>query len=173
MATKEGLEHLIETTQASIDDLSFNTAPFDLIWSEGAIYTIGFSRGLNEWRRFLKPGGYLAVSEITWLSNVRDDDIDRYWHETYPEITTVSGNLDKIAEAGYRPIGHFILPETSWIDHYYSPLQSQFDDFLKRHATNPKAREIIDAERAEIALYHRYKHSYGYGFYVAQRPEYD
>lgn len=173
MATKEGLDHLIETIQASIDDLPFNTEHFDLIWSEGAIYTIGFSKGLNDWRCFLKPGGYMAVSEMTWLSNVRDAEIERYWQEAYPEITTVSGNLEKISEAGYRPIGYFILPETSWIDHYYAPLQSGFDCFLKRNTTNPRAHEIVEAERAEIDLYHRHKQSYGYGFYVAQRPTHD
>ena len=35
----------------------------DLIWSEGAIYNIGFERGLNEWREFLKTGGTLRFQK--------------------------------------------------------------------------------------------------------------
>ena len=51
----------------SMDNLPFQNEELDLIWSEGAIYNIGFERGLNEWRRYLKPGGYIAVSEVRGL----------------------------------------------------------------------------------------------------------
>ena len=29
---------------------------------KGAIYNIGFERGLKEWRKYLKPGGYMSSS---------------------------------------------------------------------------------------------------------------
>ena len=35
----------------------------DLIWSEGAIYNIGFEQGVRDWRPFLKEGGVLVASE--------------------------------------------------------------------------------------------------------------
>jgi len=41
-----------------MDDLPFQDEELDLIWSEGAIYNIGFERGLIEWRKFLK---YIAI----------------------------------------------------------------------------------------------------------------
>lgn len=43
----------------------------DLIWSEGAVYTIGFERGINEWYKFLKHGGYIAISEASWFAKNR------------------------------------------------------------------------------------------------------
>jgi hypothetical protein len=46
-----------------MDNLSFRDEELDLIWSEGAIYNIGFERGLREWRKYLKAEGYIAVSE--------------------------------------------------------------------------------------------------------------
>jgi len=49
----------------SMDNLSFQNEELDLIWSEGAIYNIGFERGINEWRKFLKPGGFIVVSEAS------------------------------------------------------------------------------------------------------------
>ena len=55
----------------SMDALPFRAGELDLIWSEGAIYNIGFERGLNEWREYLKPGGYLAVSESVWFTDER------------------------------------------------------------------------------------------------------
>ena len=41
--------------------LPFEKESLDLIWSEGAIYNIGFERGLNEWKQYLKQGGYISV----------------------------------------------------------------------------------------------------------------
>ena len=42
-----------------MEHLPFGKEEFDLIWSEGAIYNIGFQRGLKEWREYIKPGGYI------------------------------------------------------------------------------------------------------------------
>ena len=35
---------------------------FDVIWSEGAIYIMGFERGLRAWRPLVRTGGYVVVS---------------------------------------------------------------------------------------------------------------
>ena len=59
-----------------------------LIWSEGAIYNIGFERGLKEWRRFLKEGAYLAVSEASWFTEKRPAEIETFWQDAYPEIVS-------------------------------------------------------------------------------------
>jgi len=48
-----------------MDSLQIAAGTLDAVWSEGAIYNIGFEKGVREWRRFLKPGGILAVSELT------------------------------------------------------------------------------------------------------------
>jgi len=37
----------------NMENLPFQNEELDLIWSEGAIYNIGFERGLNKWRKFL------------------------------------------------------------------------------------------------------------------------
>lgn len=61
------LHHKINAIQASMDDISIFKQPFDIIWSEGSIYNIGFERGVQVWSGLLKEGGYMAISEITWL----------------------------------------------------------------------------------------------------------
>ncbi|WP_448563145.1 class I SAM-dependent methyltransferase [Trichothermofontia sp.] len=63
-ANSRGWGDRIHCRQASMFDLSFVETPVDLIWSEGAIYLIGFTEGLQQWRSVLKPGGYLVVSEL-------------------------------------------------------------------------------------------------------------
>ena len=37
---------------ASMEDLPFESSYFDLIWSEGAIYNIGFEKGIKTWKPF-------------------------------------------------------------------------------------------------------------------------
>jgi ubiquinone/menaquinone biosynthesis C-methylase UbiE len=66
-AQSAGLGEQIETLACSMTELDFPDESFDLIWSEGAIYNLGFEAGLTLWRPLLPPGGHLAVSEASWL----------------------------------------------------------------------------------------------------------
>ncbi|MEZ5840410.1 MAG: class I SAM-dependent methyltransferase, partial [Hyphomicrobiales bacterium] len=159
----------IETLEASMDALPFADGQFDAIWSEGAIYNVGFETGVRAWRRFLKPGGVLAVSEITWLTSERPQDLERHWTREYPGIATASAKLAILEAAGYAPAGYFPLPETCWLDSYYRPMQARFAEFLARNGNSDAARAIVAAEETEIALYERYAAFYGYGFYIAKK----
>jgi len=90
-----GFKENIKTIEKSMEELPFANEEFDIIWSEGAIYNIGFKRGVHEWKKYLKTGGYLAVSEITWTTNSQPKEIEEYWNKEYPEIDTASGGLVK------------------------------------------------------------------------------
>jgi len=50
----KNLENRVKGMVGAMENLPFQEEEFDLIWSEGAIYNIGFERGMNEWRKFLK-----------------------------------------------------------------------------------------------------------------------
>lgn len=58
-------ENRVKGIVGSMDNLPFQNEELDLIWSEGAIYNIGFERGMNEWNRFLKKDGFIAVTEAS------------------------------------------------------------------------------------------------------------
>ena len=68
--TEVGLRDRVQALNCSLFNLDFPEETFDIIWSEGSIYAIGFERGLHEWKRFLKPGGYLVVHDEQ--GNVRE-----------------------------------------------------------------------------------------------------
>lgn len=156
-------------TAGSMDSLPFEDESLDLIWSEGAIYNIGFSRGIKEWHRFLRPGGVLAVSEITWLCPDPPDDIKRFWEAEYPEIATASKKISILERAGYDMLGYFVLPPACWIDNYYRPTEARIGDFLQRHSGRPEADELVEMERQEAAMYERCQSVYSYGFYVVRK----
>ncbi len=54
---KDSLFGRIKTVCASMDALPFEKEQFDLIWSEGAIFIMGFEQGLNAWKPLVKKGG--------------------------------------------------------------------------------------------------------------------
>ena len=169
-AGREQLASRIQPVVGSMAHLPFDDETYDVIWSEGAVYNIGFQRGVSDWLRFLRPGGILAVSEITWLSDDRPGYIQRYWQSQYPEIATAARNMGILENTGYSPIGYFVLPQRCWLENYYRPLQRQFEPFLARHHDSEEARAIITTEEQEIALYEKYGEYYGYGFYIARKP---
>ena len=168
-ARHAGVADRITTIAASMDELAFEPESLDVIWSEGAIYTMGFAAGIAAWRPFLKVGGVLAVSEITWLTDQRPSELEAHWAEEYPEIATASTKIAALEIAGYMPIGYFPLPASCWLDHYYRPMQERFAPFLERHGQSEAAHAIVDAERHEIDLYERYSSCVSYGFYIATR----
>jgi SAM-dependent methyltransferase len=171
-AAQHGLADRITTVTASIDELDFDDESLDVIWSEGAVYNIGFAHGVGAWRRFLRPGGVLAVSELTWLTHDRPAELTDHWVGEYPEVATASAKIAILEAAGYSPIGYFPLAEDCWLEHYYRPLQARFDAFLDRHDRSPAALEVVDAEQHEIDLYERFSAYVSYGFYIARRtPE--
>jgi len=159
----------ITTLRCSMDELPFSNEEFDVIWSEGAIYNIGFENGISAWRRFLKPGGKLIVSEITWLSAKRPPEIQSHWEEEYPEIDVASAKIGILEQHGYCPEAYFYLPEHCWTDNYYRFVESRFDEFLERHGQIEQAKAIVEAERHEIALYGKYRDYYSYGVYIARK----
>ena len=168
-AAASGLARRIETLSVSMDELPFADASLDAIWAEGAIYNIGFEHGIRSWRRFLKPGGVLAVSELTWLTSKRHEELQQHWDSEYPEVATASRKIAQLEDGGYNPIGYFSLPPECWLANYYRPMQARFSQFLKRHGNSEEAREIVEAEKTEIDLYERFSDFVSYGFYIARK----
>lgn len=95
-----GLTDRVQATNRSILDMNFPDEHFDIIWSEGSIYAIGFERGLQEWRRFLRPGGFMVIHD---------------------EQANVKEKLEQIANCGYELVGYFTLSKETWWKEYFAP----------------------------------------------------
>lgn len=169
VARHAGVADRITTLSASMEALPFAEAAYDAIWSEGAIYNMGFAAGIAAWRKYLKPGGILAVSELTWLTSQRPEELQTHWQREYPEVDTASGKMAVLERLGFSPIGYFPLPEHCWLDNFYRPLQQRFSDFLNRHEASEAARLLVAAEENEISLYERYRSFVSYGYYIARK----
>ena len=168
-AEKLNLQNRVKGIVGDMGNLPFDEEEFDLIWSEGAIYNIGFERGLNEWRKFLKTGGYIAVSEASWFTAERPAEIQDFWQRAYPEIDTIPNCVAKMQKAGYIPVATFVLPETCWTENFYDQLIPVQETLLKKHAGNKAVEDYIAYERYEKDLYDKYKAYYGYVFYIGKK----
>lgn len=168
-AKKLGLENRVKGIVGSMDNLPFQDGELDLIWSEGAIANIGFEKGLNHWKRFLKKGGYVAVTYESWFTDERPAEIERWWMDAVPEISTIESNISVIQKTGYTPIAAFALPESCWIDNYFIPQKTRQEEFLKEHAGDSSAESMISFMRREADLYLKYKQYYGYVFYIGKK----
>jgi SAM-dependent methyltransferase len=168
-ARTEHLEHRIRTQSVLMQSLPFRPLTFDLIWSESAIYCIGFEDGLKLWRRFLTDDGVVVVSELSWLRAAVPTEARRFWEQNYPEMSDIDGNLRRVADAGYNPLASYVLPSQAWWHNYYDPLGRRIDGLSEKYRGDEAAIAELNAARDEIELFRRFHDSYGYVFYTMER----
>jgi len=172
LATKireAGLAERVQAVRCSMLAMGFPDESFDVVWAEGSIFVVGFERGLKAWRRFIKPGGFLAVHEMVWLRPDPPQEIHAYWKARYAGITTVAGNLEQIASCGYSLVGYFSLAEDVWWTLYYEPLEARIHELRHKYAGDAEALAVLDQEQAEADLFKTHQKWYGSAFFVMQR----
>ena len=151
--------------------LPLRSAAFDLIWSEGAIYIMGFEAGLTHWRSLLRPRGWLVVSELSWLTDHPPTALRDYWREGYPGMRNVADNLTAASNLGWEPVGHFPLPAEAWTIDYSCPMQARLPRFRAAHPDDPDAQAVADMTEREIALMADAAGICGYVFYILRRVQ--
>ncbi len=166
-----GVADRIKIVNGTMFDLPFEDSAFDIIWAEGSLYIMGFERGLRKVKRLLRPGGWVAASEISWLKFIPPKKPLDFWRQAYPAMKTVEENAAVITSNGYTLAGHFTLPVQAWWDDYYTPLEKQLAIFSALCARKQDVMALINEEKAEINLYREYSDWYGYEFYVMRKPE--
>ena len=168
-AAREGLAGRITILNQSMFELDFEPGSFDVLWSEGAIYIIGFEQGLQAWKPLLKPGGCLAVTELSWVKADPPAEPKAFWQANYPAMKMLEENLAILRRAGYRELDHFILPESAWWENYYTPLEQRIALLRKKYQQDAQASQTLDETQREIDLFRKYSAWYGYVFYIMQK----
>jgi ubiquinone/menaquinone biosynthesis C-methylase UbiE len=168
-AINKDVSHKIEAKEMSMFSLEFKEDSFDVIWCEGAIFIIGFEKGIQEWRKYIKTGGYLVVSEVSWLREDIPEEPKNFWESDYPGIKGIADNMKIIKKSGYSAVGYFIIPERGWWKDYYNPLTDRISKLRKKYINNKEANDRMDNTLREIELYKRYSDYYGYVFYIMKK----
>ncbi len=129
---KARLAHRMKTMKRSMVDMDFPEGSFDIIWSEGSIYVVGFENGLREWSRFLKPKGFLVVHD---------------------ETGDLKEKLRKISSHSYDLIDYLILDQDVWWKEYCVPLQRLIDEMRPKCTGDPEALALLHHNQQEIDMF--------------------
>ncbi|WP_119166211.1 class I SAM-dependent methyltransferase [Algihabitans albus] len=168
-AAATGLAERIEVLAGDMAELPFPDRSFDLIWAEGSAYIMGFEAAFRAWRRLLKPGGCIAMTELTWLRSDPPAEAAAFFQTEYPAMTTLEANMASLKACGYDLLGTFTLPEAAWWDDYYTPLEARLPRLKACYADDPAARSVVATTEREIDVRRRFGDAYGYVFFVAQK----
>jgi len=145
---EEGLSCRVKSVNCSLLEMDFPDDWFDIVWAEGSIWIIGFEKGLKEWRRLLKPNGFLVVHD---------------------EIRNVSNKLKEIPSYGYKLVNHFQLPEDAWWTEYYQPLEIRVQKLYTKYKNNSEALTILKKYQNEIDMVKRKPKEHRSAFYIMRK----
>jgi len=147
---KAGFSDRVQAINCSILDMSFPDESFDIIWSEGSIFVIGFQRGLQEWKRFLKPNGFIVVHD---------------------EEGSITQKLVQIAGCGYGLFGYFTLTEDTWWAEYFAPLEELVQKTRMKPGDGPEVTEELQNAQREIDMFKKNPKRNRSVFFVMKKRE--
>ncbi len=166
-AQQENVAQNITAVRGDMFKLNYPKHSFDLIWSEGAIYIIGFEKGLREWQPLLTKNGYTTVTHISWLKPNPPEELREFWEKNYPQITMINENLQIANNLGYSVVGYFVLPKESW-ETYYRPIEAKLSALITKYKNDVDALNYLASEEQEISMHRKYSDYYGYVFFILQ-----
>ena len=169
-AQEAGVADKIEVCRKDMSELGQEQSSYDLIWSEGALYSMGFREGLSMCFNLLSKRGQMAVSELCWHRPDPPKACSDFFAIEYPAMVDTATNRDTIKQCGYQLVGLFPLPSFAWIEGYYLPLEKRLKSMRAQYAAEPEKLDLIESIQVEIDIYRQYGRYYGYDFYLMQRP---
>jgi len=124
-----GLNKRVSIIKNSILTMDFPEENFDIIWAEGAIFVIGFENSIKQWRRLLKPKGFLVIHDENKEKNKK---------------------LGLIKKYGYTLIAQFDLSDDLWRSEYYTPIEQLIVKFRNKYPSDSGLVNELDKDQIEI-----------------------
>jgi len=109
---EQALSDRVKAINLSLFESSFSDESFDVVWSEGVIGTISFEGVLKEWRRLLKPHGYLVI---------------------HYQQRCAADAVSSLPQHGYSLADTVLLPEDAWWTEFYEPLEGKMVALLRKY----------------------------------------
>ena len=129
---EKGLDNQVSVINGSILTMDFAEESFDIIWSEGSVFIMGFENSIKKWHRFLKPYGFLVV---------HDENKDK------------AEKIGSISKYGYRLFAQFDLSENLWWLKYFTPLKQLIQDFRQMYPDDHELYNELDKDQIEIGKF--------------------
>lgn len=154
------LQERVELLCASMTELPFAGQQFEAIWAEGSAYIMGFDKALNSWRPFIRPQGFLVVSDLVWLTDNPPEEASAFWRHNYPDMKTVGDRLSAITKQGYRILNSFPLSQQAWTN-YLAPLRENIARLSPQAFSSNSLADI----NKELDIHQQCLGNYAYQFF--------
>jgi len=145
---KEALSNRVKGINLSMFEMKFPDETFDIIWSEGAIRTIGFETCLKKWHRFLKRNGYLVI---------------------HCQIKDATNSLTNIPKQGYILKETVQLPFDAWWTEFYQPLEEKIHTLLHKYTKSLDALKLLRQLQSEIIMVKKNPSIFISAFYIMKK----
>jgi len=167
---ERGLSQRVGAIVGDMADLDLRPESFDLIWSEGALYSIGLVKALRVCHGLLRPGGYLAFTDAVWRKEDPPPEVRTLFDLDYPSMGGLDDDLAAIRDCGFERVGHFTLPDEAWWDDFYTPMEARIVELRDQYASDAEALAMLDQIAEEPEMHRRHSDCYAYEFFVVRRP---
>lgn len=157
--TENNLNNRVFTYEMSMYDLDFANEDFNIVFSHASAHIMGFKKALHEWKRLIKPEGYMICSDISWTDKPSRQSRN-FWKNTYSEIDTPENKIKQITSEGYEFITYLTVSKED-AHEFYNKLESN----LKLLEGDDSSRDFINQLKKEIEVY-RSNEDFSYVFYI-------
>lgn len=165
-AERRGLDN-IRCIKGDFLDINAEPESIDLIWSEGAIYAVGWEEALEAWVPLLAPGGYLVATDCVWTDDDPPAEAAEYWASEYPDMTTADQLTATAERHGLEVVDTFELDRSGW-EAYYGPLRQRVQ--LVEGSDAGEEMQAVAAQIAEeIRIFDAYGEAWNYVFFVMRK----
>jgi len=169
-AAARGLSGRVSAMVGDMAQPGLPSGSFDLIWSEGALYSIGLRKALAVCHGLLRPGGHLAFTDAVWRKENPPPEVKDGFEQDYPTMGWLADDLAAIRDCGLELVEHFTLPDEAWWEDFYTPMEERIAEVRRDHAGDAEALLVLDQLAREPHLHRLHSDFYAYEFFVARRP---
>lgn len=169
----DGISASVRTKVADMLDPDEADDSFDLVWSEGALYSVGLAQAIPVCRRLLREDGYLAFTDAVWLRDDPPSDVVAMFESEYPTMGSTSDVVRLLHAHGFEVLDHFPLPDTAWWEEFYTPMERRLSEMRETYTGDNEALSILDELALEPEMHRRYSHFYGYEFFIARKQRHE
>jgi len=165
----EGFSKRIKTVCASMDNLPFGEESFDIIWAEGCASIIGIENAVRYWKKLLKSGGHMMISDIFWFTETPPVEAREFFAEFHPGMMTEDKEFEIIRNTGLELVGSFRLPSRVWEESFYGKLRGKFGELEEKYADDEGALMVIDGLKRQTRIFEKYPDAFGNTYTVMRK----
>ena len=142
------LQERVKVYKNSLFNIKFPSETFDIIWAEGALAPIGFEEALKQWKKFIKPEGFMVLHD---------------------DIKDKTKKMELIPKQVFELIDYFQLPDDAWWINYYGPLEKQIEKVLTINKNHPQVLKAIKSYQDEVMACKKKPEDFRSIFYVLKK----